>query len=487
MFHHWSLRQRLWSILGLTFFGLLAMVITDRITTEHLNRELAAVEQGYVPLLKYGPELEAAFNKLSRSMLDAVSAQDPDALSETRLLRDEIIEMLGNAPPAVDSENIERLTVEFISWSDKAYRLSVEMLQGHSGERLVKSIKDMQEAKQASWGLLKRTVFLDESALARAFGNARGAQQTAAETRIIFCLILFLVIAALMLIMGHRVLQAFSELLIGFARFGKGDFSKPVLIQGEDELAELGFGANQMAYHIDELQNNLKQANKELESFSYSVSHDLRAPLRGIDGFSQALLEDYENSLDETGQHYLHRVRAAAQRMGELIDDLLALSRTGRASVTRTHVDISTLAARVAKQMDDSDPSRKVQWVITEGIHANADQRLLTVVLENLLGNAWKFTKKKPHAQIEFGKHSDAEGEAYFVRDNGAGFDMTYADKLFGAFQRLHRDTEFEGTGIGLATVSRIIRKHGGRIWAEGQPEHGATFFFTLNHAEEIS
>ncbi|NOR46572.1 MAG: PAS domain S-box protein [Methanosarcinaceae archaeon] len=224
----------------------------------------------------------------------------------------------------------------------------------------------------------------------------------------------------------------------------------------------------------------LAATNEELAAFNYSVSHDLRSPLRSIDGFSQALLEDYTDKLDTQGKDYLTRVRAASQKMGQLIDDLLNLSRMTRTEMRREVVDLSALAKAAAAELQNREPGRQAEFVIAEGMEVNGDKRLLMVVLENLLGNAWKFTEKHPRARIECGVTQVNGKSAYFVRDDGAGFDMAYADKLFGAFQRLHGTTEFSGTGIGLATVQRIIHRHGGQVWAEGAVEQGATFYFTL-------
>jgi light-regulated signal transduction histidine kinase (bacteriophytochrome) len=224
----------------------------------------------------------------------------------------------------------------------------------------------------------------------------------------------------------------------------------------------------------------LEAANKELEAFSYSVSHDLRSPLRSIDGFSQALLEDYANQLDDTGRDYLKRVRAASQRMAQLIDDLLQLSRLTRKEMQRGDVNLSAIAKSIAAELKQNYPDRQTEITIGDHLVANGDEKLLHVMLENLLGNAWKFTGKKPDAQIEFNAISNNGSSVYYVKDNGAGFDMEYADKLFGAFQRLHGANEFEGTGIGLANVQRIVHRHGGKVWAEGAVDQGATFYFTL-------
>jgi DNA-binding response OmpR family regulator len=227
----------------------------------------------------------------------------------------------------------------------------------------------------------------------------------------------------------------------------------------------------------------LERKNKELEAFSYSVSHDLRAPLRSIDGFSQILLKDCAEVLDAQGMHHLQRVRAAAQRMGDLIDDLLQLSRVGRGDLSRSRVNLSGIARTIATELGRNEPERMVKFDVPDELFADADNRLIKVALENLLGNAWKFTSKIAGAKIEFGAEQRDAATVYFVRDNGAGFNMDYADKLFSPFQRLHRDADFPGTGIGLATVYRIFDRHGGRVWAEGAVGKGATFYFTITSA----
>ncbi|HWP23599.1 MAG TPA: cache domain-containing protein [Candidatus Binatia bacterium] len=224
----------------------------------------------------------------------------------------------------------------------------------------------------------------------------------------------------------------------------------------------------------------LELTNKELESFSYSVSHDLRAPLRSIDGFSQALVEDYANQLDGEAKNYLDRICVATRRMAQLIDDLLNLSRVTRSPLKVEPVDLSALVRAIAAELQAREPARRVEMAIGDGIAATGDRRLLRVALENLVGNAWKFTAKRDGAKIEFGIADNGTSRAYFVRDNGAGFDMAYSNKLFGAFQRLHSAAEFDGTGIGLATVQRIIHRHNGQVWAEGKVDQGATFYFTL-------
>jgi signal transduction histidine kinase len=220
--------------------------------------------------------------------------------------------------------------------------------------------------------------------------------------------------------------------------------------------------------------------NREIESFSYSVSHDLRTPLRGIAGFSQALLENYAGNLDDRGKGFLNRIIAAATKMGQLIDDLLNLSRVTRTEMKRERVDLSAAAGRIAQSLAESSPERQAEFRIEDGLFAEGDAPWLSVVLENLLGNAWKFTGKREHAMIEFGALPDGAETVYFVRDNGAGLDMAYSGKLFQPFQRAHKADDFQGTGIGLATVKRIIERHGGRVWMEGEAGKGATVYFTI-------
>jgi PAS domain S-box-containing protein len=237
---------------------------------------------------------------------------------------------------------------------------------------------------------------------------------------------------------------------------------------------------NASAKNIAQANQGLEATNKELEAFSYSVSHDLRAPLRGMDGFSQALLEDYSDKLDTTGKDYLKRIRAGTQRMGSLIDDMLKLSRVTRAEFKRESVDLSKMVQAIILTFRQNNPAREVQVNIQKDIIINGDRHLLDIALTNLIDNAWKFTCKTKNARIEFGRELKDGKPVMFIRDNGVGFDMTYVDKLFGAFQRLHTTVEFPGTGIGLVTVQRVIHRHGGQIWAEGEIGNGAVFYFTL-------
>ena len=302
------------------------------------------------------------------------------------------------------------------------------------------------------------------------------------------------------LIFTRRLLTVISQLASGVRRVSEGELSLQLNIE---DLVCAEFGS--LAHSFDSMTRNLEssrkqldeqnlslenkvaertieleRSNKELEAFNYSVSHDLRAPLRSIDGFSQALAEDYQAQLDETGQDYLRRVRAAANRMGLLIDDMLRLSRLGRQEMTIDDVNLSELAESVFNKLRETDPERLVEVKVDPVLMVRGDAHLLGIALDNLIGNAWKYSARSENAKIEVGQTQRGSIKVFYVRDNGAGFDMRYADKLFSAFQRLHKSTDFEGTGIGLATVARIVHRHGGDIWAEAEVNKGATFFFNL-------
>jgi PAS domain S-box-containing protein len=275
--------------------------------------------------------------------------------------------------------------------------------------------------------------------------------------------------------------------LLNARRIHREDDHAPMILLAIEDVTEIKEAREELQRLNAELEHRVRErtaqleaSNKELEAFCDSVSHDLRAPLRAIDGFSQELLAGYAGRLDDQGRHYLERIRAASQRMAQLIDDLLQLSRLSRGEMRHQPIDLSGVAQEVADELRRREPGRDVTFVIEPGVGGFGDPRLLRLVLENLLGNAWKFTARHPRATISFGRAEVQGGPAYVVRDDGAGFDMAFADKLFGAFQRLHSDRDFPGTGIGLAIVQRIISRHGGRVRGEGAVERGASFSFTL-------
>jgi light-regulated signal transduction histidine kinase (bacteriophytochrome) len=254
-----------------------------------------------------------------------------------------------------------------------------------------------------------------------------------------------------------------------------------IAVQNAQLYAQVQRDAEELEHKVEERTQELQAANADLEAFAYSVSHDLHTPLIGIDGFSHLLLTRYRTVLDAQGQEYLQRVRVATRHMMERINALLTLARLSHHTIAVEAVDLSALAHAVANDLRQREPDRPAEIHIQKELVVHGDPRLLRALVENLLGNAWKFTTRRGPARIEVGRRFDEANEAvYFVRDNGAGFDMTYADKLFGAFERFHASDEFPGTGIGLATVKRIVQRHGGRVWAEGAVDGGATFFFTI-------
>ena len=309
--------------------------------------------------------------------------------------------------------------------------------------------------------------------------------------------VLLLLTAGAAWLVSRRITVRLRQLTEAAEAIAAGQHSQRVRVPGGGELGRLGASFNTMAERVErsvseldhrvaERTAQLEGTNRELEAFAYAVSHDLRAPLRSIDGFSQIILEDYLPKLDDTAREHFGRVRSATQRMGELIDDLLSLSRISRGELKAEPVDLAAVARGIGTRLQSAYPGRTVELVIPDRLAARADPRLMQVAIENLLTNAWKFTAKHPRARIEIGSRVETDGATtFFVRDDGAGFDMAYATKLFGAFQRLHPASEFEGTGIGLATVQRVIHRHGGRVWAEGVPEQGATFYFTLGNGGE--
>jgi signal transduction histidine kinase len=345
--------------------------------------------------------------------------------------------------------------------------------------------------------LSSRLLILQQESLADAFrlNDASNARIAAAQRRVVLVIGLGLALIALTTCgaawLIHRdVLAPIGRLEQATREVAAGNWQFEIASPRQDEIGEMSRNFDAMTRalresfeRIQRQNDELAALNKEIEAFSYSVSHDLRAPLRSMDGFSLALLEDYGDKLDEEGQDHLRRIRAASQRMGRLIDELLGLSRVTRTELAIRQVDVSAICREIAEQLQQQQPQRQVQWVIDEGITVQADKSLMQIAMQNLLENAWKFTGKTEKPVIRVGMIEHDGTRDCFVADNGVGFDMNYADRLFGAFQRLHHESEFSGTGIGLAIVQRILRRHEGRIWVHASPGHGATFYFNLKGA----
>ena len=374
----------------------------------------------------------------------------------------------------------------------------VSIYAGRKGKTERDELQREVEARLVTQIMVTAQDMVTDAALLMRLSNAHLSQIQRRASLIVSGMVaamgLFLLLNLLFTIRG--VLNPIRALQQGMEIVGAGDLAYRTNVTLDNEIGELSRAFDAMTAKLAKAQAEseasaarLREVVKELEAFSYSVSHDLRAPLRGIDGWSLALQEDYGAVLDAQGREYLGIVRAEAQRMGQLIEDLLQLSRVARGELHREPVDASALAHSVVRRLTDAYPNRRIEVVIAPGLVADADARLLEIALTNLLGNAWKFSAMREIARIEFGRMvaqdpaANAPAQAYFVRDNGVGFDMAHAAKLFGAFQRLHAASDFPGTGIGLATVQRIVHRHGGRIWAEAQPDQGASFYFTLGEA----
>ena len=368
---------------------------------------------------------------------------------------------------------------------DKERKESAQLLAISQGveRRLVTQIMSMTQASASDARRLSRITT----------GRIVHAQRRTNALVVLLVALIGLVIAFNFVFARRQILAPIRKLKQGAEAFALGDLSFRTGLSVNNELGELSHTFDRMAARLADTMAQLEhksallqETNQELESFSYSVSHDLRSPLRGIDGWSLALVEDYGDGLDATAHDYVDRIRHETQRMGHLIDDLLQLARIARTEIRFEQIDLSALAMQVSTRLQQSYLERVIEFIIMPGLSCAGDLRLLEIVLTNLLDNACKFTGTRALARIESGAgitidpDSGARCNAYFVRDNGVGFDMAHAQKLFGAFQRMHGATQFPGTGIGLATVQRIVHRHGGRIWAESTLDQGATFHFTL-------
>ncbi|HWW82454.1 MAG TPA: ATP-binding protein [Vicinamibacterales bacterium] len=487
-----TFRTKLMTIVGITAFAFLLLIATGAVLAKRVALQLATIQTRYVPKVELEPQLDAQFDRIRRGFQDAVAIRDADGLAATGELKRRFLSQLDAAGPAVDAADAQALRVAIEDYQATAADVSRRLIAGETGEALVDAVRQMQVKQVRVQGCINKAAALDRRELTQAFAAAAQAQRTARMVQGWISVSCLAAVLAVSLLLSRGVLGAVVELIRGLERFGSADFRQPIRVETRDELGDVAAYANAMAANLERSDREreraeaaLRLSNRELEAFSYSVAHDLRAPLRGINGLSKVLLEDLGDRLDDEAKDHLARIAAAAQRMGTLIDALLALSRVTRTELHRESVDLSRLAEAVVHQLRLNEPVRAVDFVNEPGVMADADPPLLRAVLENLLGNAWKFTAKRDRAQIAFGSELMGGSRVYYVRDNGAGFDMAYADKLFAPFQRLHTTAEFVGTGVGLATVQRIVDRHGGRIWADGVVGEGATFRFTLPSSAE--
>jgi signal transduction histidine kinase len=496
-------RHRIGLLLGLAAVALVAVTIVTLSLGRLTEQQVIGIETRYVPLIELNGELKRMSGDLTKAFEDAAGAGEESKLDEAEQLRFAIRARLetGRRVIADNGADPQALLDALEAYYQSARPLAATLVRGTSASNLTAEIDTMLQRRRELIALINAATTPDRVRMSQAFASARAFQRTAFITNVIVALAGLALMAFLSWRLIRRTVRSLQAVSDGVERLARGDFATPIDVPPGDEIGDLAREANRTAERLREYREEADRealraqtalvetrrqaqaaetANQELEAFSYSVSHDLRAPLRGIAGFSQALVEDETDRLSPKGHDYLNRIRAGAQRMGELIDDLLRLSRVSRADFKKERVDLSALVALVIADLRKADPERDVTVTVMPTVMASADPRLVRILLENLLGNAWKFTSKTAGPTIEFGMREDAGERVYFVRDNGAGFDMKYAERLFGAFQRLHSDKEFAGTGIGLATVQRIVLRHGGRIWVDASVGGGATFQFTL-------
>jgi signal transduction histidine kinase len=485
----WTFGAKLMAIVGVAAFALLLIISTSSLIAARVEERLSTIQGLYLPKVELEPKLDAELEHLRRAFQDAVAVHESEALAGTRPLEQEFLATLDASRSLLDPKDSDALRSAMEDYYAAAFDVSRRLIANETGEPLLDAVAGMQTKQARLTELLKTSTRFDREELGQAFAATTAAERVAGTYRLwisVGCLALVLLLS---LALSRSLFRSLAALTAGIERFGRGEFGSPIAVATHDELGDVADAANRMAKglevaqaHVVQRTAELEVANKELEAFSYSVAHDLRAPLRGVSGFAEVLLEEHGAKLDDDGRECLDEILASARRMEGLIDALLSLSRVTRAELKPTSVDLSALARSIVKNLETIEPKQGYDLVVADGVKAEMDPGLARAILENLLGNAWKFTSKCPRARIEFGAEANGpHGRAFFVRDNGAGFDSAYADKLFAPFQRLHTVSEFQGTGIGLATVQRIVHRHGGRVWAEGKVNGGATFHFTIS------
>jgi signal transduction histidine kinase len=489
-------RHRIGLLVILAAVALLGVTAVTLVLGSRSEQQLAGIETRYVPLIELDRDVKRTFAEVVRALEDAAGAGEEAKLEEADRLSMELTRRLAEHEQAIAENGADptALAAAYRAYYRMARAVSSALVAGTPAGQISDQIEAMRRARHELEPRLDAATRPDRERLAAAFASARASQDTALQIVGIVAAATFFLMALISYRMIRRMVTSLRELSDGVERLARGDFSREIEVSPGDEIGDLAREANRTATRLrefrDQTQSMLAEvqrqaraaetANKELEAFSYSVSHDLRAPLRAIDGFSQALVEDEADKLSREAREHLDRIRGGAQRMGELIDDLLRLSRVSRGEFHRDTVNVSDLATQVLAELRRRDPARTVELIVQDDASAFADSRLVRILLENLLGNAWKFTGKASAPRIEFGVKTEGGERVFFVRDNGAGFDMKYVNRLFGAFQRLHRENDFPGTGIGLATAQRIVLRHGGRIWVEAEIGRGAAFYFTL-------
>jgi signal transduction histidine kinase len=468
-----TLREKLNIIVGAVAASFFVLMAVSWQLDSRMETQTAIIRDHFIPYVELGYRLETQFDGIALNLRDAVSAQDIGELKQAQESKDKLMHELDSAMSIVDSRQIAELKSAIDDYFSSAMETSTRLIKGETGLNIVEAMTRMQTKRALAAALMNKVTNFDRGKLSEAFASIYLVNERSRRIRFWVSLTCVIFIFSISSLTGKALIVRLKEISQGVARFGEGNFGQEISIVGQDELSDLSHKINMMAIRIQSLV-------REIESFSYSVAHDLRAPLRSVVGFSTALAEDHAQGISEEGNVYLRRIVEAGQRMGKMIDGLLGLSRLNRKTINKQQVNLSQIAGRIVELIKSNEPDRNAALQVEENVYAWGDPQLLDIVLANLIGNAWKFTKRNPETQIQFGSKKENAQTIFFVRDNGAGFDMRYSDKLFGTFQRLHTESEFEGHGIGLATVKNVIDKHGGRIWAESELNKGATFNFTL-------
>lgn len=441
---------------------------------------------------RHSGEIASALNDLRMVSFEYLLNRRERARLQERAVWDRLERLLAQ-PPDADATTIATLAM-LRENLEASHHLFVEV---DPTQALGDTNDDSQRRFETQ--LSNRLLILQQRGLVGAAQMIEDAGQRIDDTqrRVVWVtasglVLMALITAAAVWIFRRDVLNPIAQLEQATREIAAGNWSVELNIATNDEIGEMArrFDAMTRAlrdsfHRIEHSNRELLALNSELESFSYSVSHDLRSPLRSMDGFSLALLEDYGDKLDDEARDSLQRIRGASQRMGRLIDEILGLARVTRAELRLQDVDLSAMAREIATELTRTQPTRQVRWEIEDGIQVHADRELMRIALQNLLDNAWKFTSKTADAVIRVGQRQESEGRVCFVSDNGAGFDMAYADRLFGAFQRLHHESDFPGTGVGLAIVQRVLRRHGWPLWAKAALGCGATFFFRIQEQSD--
>jgi signal transduction histidine kinase len=523
-----TFRRKLLALAGIAGLALLLGLASNVMIARRVDRQLTTIQGRYVPRVELEARLQAQFERIGRAFQDAVAAHDVDALHATRALKSKFEDQLAAARDAVEPEAAARLRAALDDYCSAAESVSRRLIADETGEDVVNAMTELRAKHAHLKQTLNAVTRFEPHDLDEAFASTNRAVSSGSAYHLWISIGFLALVGGLLVAMHRDLLRVLPQLTAGFQRFGAGKFDQPIPVANHDELGDLAAGANKMAEslaraqaqlvkarqeleakveertaelskaneavkqmnqelerRVEERTEQLRLANRELESFSYSVAHNLQTPLRGMNGFADVLLADYGATLNGEAKDCLQQIIKNSQRMSELIDALLLLSRVARVELRTTMVDLSSLVRSVVKELATAEPRAAYELVVAEQVRAELDPHLARAVFDNLLGNAWKFTSKVAVPRLEFGVIEENGRRTFFLRDNGAGFDMAYKDKLFRPFQRLHTIAEFPGTGVGLASVQRILERHGGRIWAEGAVGGGATFYFTLQDGPE--